>query len=190
MGMRYILPEDSTQKPRTLRYCFALFAILTCLTAPTVNADDCIKKVFNRYCLGGDIEDSLAGIATEPKVLELDNNQILYTLDTNGKTLRITSENSIVQRVVREEKPGGWINYTAWKVKLIRLYGRGKDLSSFPPYASSRSSRLNAINAGRGSAEFRWDQDGYSIALVWKNPGFLELQYVLEEEQIINSEGL
>ncbi len=191
--MRNYSPNWTNTAHLLRRSSVVFVAILTCVMVHPAYANDCIKQVFNRYCLGADIKESLAGIIPDPKTLLLDNNKTLNRFEDSGKVIEITADNNITVKVVRQETPGGWINYTAWKVKLIRLYGRGRDLSSFPAYASSRSSRLNAINAGRGSAKNKWDQEGYSIILIWDNPQFLELQYVLKQDKINttqNSEGL
>ena len=148
--------------------------------------------VFNQYCLGGSTERNLAHLATVPEGLETADGEKEFTFVDQGKTIILRSRNEITTVVTRHETPGSWINYTSWKVKLVRLYGRGKDLSSFPRYATSRSSRLNAINAGRGHAEFEWDQSHFAIKLIWDSPDFINLRYLLTTQPIEsnNTEGL
>lgn len=167
--------------------------ILAWLSSQTVQADECVKQVFNRYCLGGDINTFLATQASPPEAVSLDSGGSRYLLQNNGKTIILTTHENTITSVTRHETPGDWINYTAWKVKLVRLYGKGEDLSDFPRYASSRSSRLNALNAGKGHAEFTWDQHNHRIKLIWDSPDFIKLSYQLSTIQAgetENSEGL
>lgn len=167
--------------------------ILAWLSNHTAQADECVKQVFNRYCLGGDVSVFLATQASPPKAILQDNGNSHYRLQNDGKTIILTTHDNTITAVTRHETPGDWINYTAWKVKLVRLYGRGQDLSDFPRYASSRSSRLNALNAGKGHAEFTWDQQNHLIKLVWDSPDFIKLTYQLSMTQAgepENSEGL
>ncbi len=166
--------------------------ILACIGSQTAYADDCVKQVFNRYCLGGSIDTYLEAENT-PQTIALENGDTQYLLQDNKKTIVLTTHENNITTITRRETPGDWINFTAWKVKIVRLYGKGEDLSDFPRYASSRSSRLNALNAGRGHAEFAWDQQDHVIKLIWDTPDFVKLSYQLSDSETgepENSEGL
>ena len=181
-----------TRPGKLLLACFSLIS-LTWLAHTPLAARECAKVVFNQYCLGGETDTSIAHLTDPPTVTETDDGNTIYSFVENGKTIMLQSQDNLTLAVTRLETPGGWINYTSWKVKLVRLYGRGSDLSDFPAYAGSRSSRLNAINAGRGHAEFEWDQTHYRIKLIWDNPDFIKLQYLLttdNQTEPDNSEGL
>ena len=153
------------------------------------NSTDCHKLVFNRYCLGGDA--SL--LPASPGTQQLPGDGLHEFEETHqGKTVRLALDNGQLVTVVRYETPGGWLNFTAWKARLDRLYGSGKDLGHFPAYASSRSSRLNAINAGKGYAHMSWPQDGWSVELIWNHRDRIELRYQLDPPTLVpdNPEGL
>lgn len=180
-----------TTVDRLWRTCLTLL-ILACLTASPLRASDCVKTVFNTYCLGGETAANLAHLPTPPEPV-IDSETETFVFEDEGKTHELVSRDGLTTIIVRRETPGGWINFTAWKTRLVRLYGRGEDLSSFPRYAASRSSRLNAINAGRGHAEFRWVETGYTIRLVWDNADYIALRYELNDnpdQQLDNTEGL
>lgn len=167
--------------------------ILACLPYQSLLAEDCVKQVFNRYCLGGDIRENLEIVAPDLLADLTKEAEQSLSLVSAGKTIELGIENGITVNVTRLEEPGDWINYTAWKVKLVRLYGRGTELSNFPAYAGSRSSRLNAINAGRGHVEFAWEQPGYTVKLTWDHPDHIKLQYLLTsapQSGPENTEGL
>ncbi|MEM7293926.1 MAG: hypothetical protein AAF420_11105 [Pseudomonadota bacterium] len=140
-------------------------------------ASECVKQIFNRFCLGGPI----AKLNADASELSSDGIETVYQLTDRGKYVEIAERSAHIHTVMRRETPGGWLNFTEWKTKLQRVYGRGEDLGHFPAYASSRSSRLNAINAGKGYAHFRWQQSGWSVSLVWNHRDYIELRYALDE---------
>ena len=177
---------------RRMRQLSLTLLILACISASPLAADECVKTVFNTYCLGGDTIANLAHLSSQASPTTEGETQ-QYVFEDDGKTHELLSHNGTTVAIVRRETPGGWINFTAWKTRLVRLYGRGEDLSNFPRYAASRSSRLNAINAGRGHAEFRWLETGYTIRLVWDNPDYVALRYELNDnpdQAADNFEGL
>ncbi|MCB1754911.1 MAG: hypothetical protein KDJ38_05290 [Gammaproteobacteria bacterium] len=188
---------SSGHSGRSITHAFivpaTLMFILAWLPAQALLARECVKVVFNRYCLGGETATDIERLPTPPEVSQNDQGDTIYRFIEDGKTVLLSARNGITTAITRHEQPGGWINYTAWKVKLVRLYGRGIDLSNFPRYASSRSSRLNAINAGRGHAEFEWEQPDFKVALIWDNADFIKLQYLLtsnDQSELNNTEGL
>ena len=138
-------------------------------------ADECVKRVFNRYCLGGPID----GLATDFSQHRNSDGTTTHRSDNSQKLIELVSEDGVITAVARRETPGDWLNFTHWKTKLIRLYGRTEDVSQFPAYATSRSSRLNAINAGKGFAHTRWQQGEWSVSLIWDHRDYITLRYDL-----------
>ena len=152
--------------------------------APSQADEPCLKQVFNHYCLGGPAPTGLT--ADEKGQVTID--------DAKGKiALQITDGRIIT--VSRELRPANWLNFTDLKGKLVRLYSTATDVSDFPRYATSRSSKLNAIRAGRGYAASRWEQKGWAIQLDWRSLDSMQLRYELHTpvdatSQINTLEGL
>ncbi len=157
------------------------------LETPIAMADEsaCAKKVFNQFCLGGSTD-------TLPPAEQYDeaNSRFHYPdqVSVNTKSGQIIS-------ISKRLPPGRYIHFNDWKAKLIGLYGRTTDHSTLPPYARSRSSRLNAIRAGLGYMETRWEQKNWQILLRWANTDYIELRYQLpvvttETATPTNTEGL
>lgn len=141
----------------------ALFA-----TSSTSWADEpCVKRVFNHYCLGGEA----------PQTAQQDADTLLIE-DARGD-VELSLQDGIITAVSRAISPADWLRYTDLKVKLVRLYGTATDASSFPRSATSRSSRLNSIRAGRGYAATYWDQPGWRVALDWRELDQMQLRYEL-----------
>ena len=153
----------------------ALTSLLFSFTAPA-NGEDCLKQVFTLYCLGGNAE--VLPESVRSRALEDGRGEIRYYGDSE-RPVEITVRDGLIVAVARQEPDGAWLNYEEWKRKLVRLYGRGEDRSEFPRYATSRSSRLNVINAGKGKAHMRWPQDGWWVEVVWDNPDYVLLRYAV-----------
>ena len=157
-------------------------------SSATAAIDSCTKQIFNRYCLGG-TQDTLP---TSIDPVSSVRGAIIYRVQDEKKHLKLTLRNGRIDVVSRRESPGGWLNFTAWKAKLGRLYGRGEQIGQFPAYATSRSSRLNAINAGKGYAHWRWQQLGWSVSLIWDHRDYITLRYKLSDGTVggATDEGL
>ncbi|MGB0866213.1 MAG: hypothetical protein ACPGSC_06870 [Granulosicoccaceae bacterium] len=144
----------------------ALYLVLAPLSLHAAD-EPCLKRVFNQYCLGG----------AAPEGAPRDSESHL-TADAQGNIALQIREGRIVA-VSRQLQPANWISFTELKVKLVRLYSTAKDVSDFPLYATSRSSKLNAIRAERGYAAARWERLGWAIQLEWRSLDHLTLRYEL-----------
>ncbi|MEM6987839.1 MAG: hypothetical protein AAF499_15030, partial [Pseudomonadota bacterium] len=115
-----------------------LFAFAAIATQPA-RADDaetCRKQVFGNYCLGGDV--------SALSLTAVDGLENTFT-DSNGESHTLLEvDDSTLLAVERRVEPGGWREYDRWRKRLERVYRSGVDSSTFPRYAASRSSKLNA----------------------------------------------
>ncbi|MEM7377800.1 MAG: hypothetical protein AAF460_09880 [Pseudomonadota bacterium] len=157
--------------PRTVLLLAAAVALVSPVRGDSESA--CRKQVFGDYCLGGDT----SALRLNP-VPEAANT---YT-DTAGEahTQLEVVEDTLVA-VERRVQPGGWREYDRWLKRLERVYRSGQDNSTFPRYAASRSSKLNAIRSGRGSARVDWLQDGWTLSLIWREPDAIHLRYAVSD---------
>ncbi|MEM7210181.1 MAG: hypothetical protein AAF434_20335 [Pseudomonadota bacterium] len=168
-----------------------LLPFLCVFMAPQIAlSEDCTKLIFKRYCLGGSVATLPDGVS---EAIVEDGSPGTRFTDTDGdRIVDITAVDGRIARISRRQPPGNWLHFTEWKTKLVRLYGRGEDRSSFPAYAGSRSSKLNAINAGRGSALIFWQQLGWSVSLRWDHRDYITLDYELDSSNRLpeDDEGL
>ncbi len=151
---------------------------LVCFSTPATAQETCLKYVFNRYCLGGTLP--AADIATMQLTrIGQDADATWYRSADVNAIIDISVKNNKINAVIRRDLPAGWLNYIDWRQRLTRLYNNGEDLSQFPEYASSRSSKFNAIYTQKGFAHTLWQQEGWYISLLWQDPDHIELHYIL-----------
>jgi hypothetical protein len=67
--------------------------------------------------------------------------------------------------------------------------GRGTEEKDFPPSATSRSSRLNAVVRGEGRAATSWEQPGWRVAVIWDKQEYVQLSYRLQDPTQSGSSG-
>ncbi len=171
-------------------WCSLITAVV--LISPTISRgdteSDCLKLIADTFCLGGNATD----ITVSGEVIDNSDDPQLqvtaYQLD--DRRLRVASKDGRVVTISRLESPGSWINFTNWKKRIIRIYGQGEDTTTLPAYATSRSSRRNAINSKKGRAAMRWPQSGWQLELIWDNTDHLELRYSLAAAPQPDSEDL
>ena len=160
----------------------ALYGLLWFFSAHAV-ADsqglDCAKVVFKRYCLGG----AATTLPADAILSHHSSGQPQYRLQQGEQTLIFAVQDGIITAIERQQPQGNWLNFKDWTAKLVRVYGQGEDLGKFPAYAASRSSRLHAINTGKGFAKMRWRQNGWQVVVLWQHRDYIVLRYALNSEQ-------
>ncbi len=157
---------------RWLPFLPLIAAALLVNATPLRAADsDCIKEVFGQYCLGGETAQfQLTAVAGQDGV---------FTDDNGHPNTALTVRAGRLVAVERRVHPAGWREYDDWKKRLERIYRSGENASTFPRYAASRSSQLNAIRSGRGSARTDWRLDGWTLSLIWRETDAIHLRYAL-----------
>ena len=161
-----------------------LCAAVPCGPWPASANDECVKLVFNALCLGGTAQTLPRNAGPVPAS---GNGELRF--QTRDKNVHVELEDGLIVHVWREEPPGSWINYLEWRNKLIRVYGRGTEEKDFPPSATSRSSRLNAVVRGEGRVTTFWEQPGWRVAVIWDKQEYVRLSYRLQDPTETGSSG-
>lgn len=140
------------------------------------NDPSCVKKVFNTYCLGAPAAADISW-----------NENGEHTIKDARGDITLTMRDQRIVAVSRRLSPANWLSFTDLKVKLVRLYSTATNTSEFPLYATSRSSKLNAIRAGQGFAGARWDQADWAVLLEWRSLDSMQLRYEISAESTDNA---
>lgn len=156
--------------------------LLWLLAGPVTAAETCTKLVFNRFCLGGDINQlarSQPGYVAEQREGERlaliygEGSDLVYVLGYQGR----------IYKIVRKYDNPTLLKYDDLLQSIGGKYGQPEDLSRFPNYVRSQASRIGAIRRGDGKAVHLWRPPGerWSLALSWTREMGLSLTCSDEE---------
>lgn len=158
----------------------ALLALLVAVCTPSgAFADEpCLKMVFGRYCLGGDVGPLLQ--AVPPPVVRQDEGASLALVFVDGPDrLYVLAFNRKIYKVVRAFAVSTQLRYEETYAALRDIYGLGEDRSRFPADATTPGRRLVAIRRGEGIAVHVWTPaPTWRIELSWTREMGLSLAYV------------
>ena len=129
---------------------------------------ECLKLVFERFCLG-------APISTLPEPDSTTDELLTYAASDEVTSVRTVGGH--IAAVLRPYRPGSWLAYRRLESTLQTKYSNGEDTSVFPDYADDDDSRATAISLGKARAAQVWRQPGWTIVLQWEGDGAVTLIY-------------
>ena len=163
------------------RLAGSALAIGACLLAPTVVADEaCLKLVFGRYCLGGDV--SRIPQPAPPLARQTQGDSLALVFPDGPNQLYVLAHANRVYKVVRAYAVSTQLRFDELYNELLPLYGPGADQSRFPAYATTPTTRLASIRRGEGQALHRWEPSPeWFIELSWTRELGVSLAYIATE---------
>jgi hypothetical protein len=140
----------------------------------------CLKLVFNRYCLGGDV-NALA--QQQPPALRQDQGERVALIYYEGRDRDyVLAWRGLVYKVLRDHRIASQLNYEDLYRLLREKYGAGEDRSSFPEYARTPGRKQISIRRGEGRAVHVWETGaGWHIELSWTRETGLALAYIADD---------
>ncbi|HSO84309.1 MAG TPA: hypothetical protein VLR48_17055 [Thiocapsa sp.] len=156
--------------------------LLTAFASSAVFADEpCLKMVFGRYCLGGDV-GPLLQVVPPPLVRQEQDASLALVFADAPDRLYVLAFNGKVYKVVRAFGVSTQLRYEETYAALRDIYGPGEDRSRFAPDATTPGRRLVAIRRGEGVAMHVWTPSPtWRIELSWTREMGLSLAYVATE---------
>jgi hypothetical protein len=147
---------------------------------PATAQQPCLKLVFNRYCLGGDI-NALAQQA--PPAMRQDEGERVALVYYEGRDpVYVLAWRGRVYKVVRAYRVASHLRYEELYRLLREKYGEGIDRSRFPPDARTPGRKQIAIRRGEGRAVHVWSlTEGWHPELSWTREPGLALAYYADE---------
>jgi len=148
------------------------------LTGLPAAAEPCLKLVFGRYCLGGDMNPLLQG-APAPLARETEGNSLALVFSEDPDQVYVMAFGGRIYKVVRSYRVATQLRFDETYALLREKYGPGEDQSRFPEVASTPGRRLAAIRRGEGRALHIWKpSDAWRIELGWTRELGLSLSYI------------
>jgi hypothetical protein len=163
---------------------FFLFLLLSMLLLPLpgIQAEEqCLKVVFNQYCLGGDIRQLQR---QKPFYIhqQREGERFALVYGEGREKVYVLSYQNRIYKVVRQYQPATRLNYLDLKDLLTSKYGMPKDLSQYPERAKGLAAKIGAIRRGEGRALLTWkppEQEWY-LELGWNREMGLNLAYIID----------
>lgn len=149
------------------------------LLARTALAEDpCLKTVFDRYCLGGDVSPLLQTVPA-PTVYRNVADSLALAFPDGDNQLYVLAFAKRIYKVVRAYGVSTQLRFDDTYRLLREKYGPGEDQSQFPEYAETPAARLASIRRGDGRAVHQWQPStAWSIELAWTREMGISLSYV------------
>lgn len=154
----------------------------TALMASGARAEEpCLKLVFGRYCLGGDVNAILQ--TAPPPLARQDQGDSLALVYPDGvDRLYVLAFENRIYKVVRAYEVATQLYFDDLYNTLREKYGPGEDRSRFPEYAATPAARLASVRRGEGRAIHRWNASTtWHIELSWTREMGIALSYIASE---------
>jgi hypothetical protein len=131
-----------------IRIALIIALLVSAWVAPAVAANEpCLKLVFGRYCLGGDMAPLLQ--ANPPPIGRQDQGASMALVFTDGPDrVYALGFSGRLYKVVRAFAVSTQLRYDETYAALRDIYGPGEEQSRFPDYATTPARRLAAIRRG------------------------------------------
>ena len=168
--------------PRALVWVSLFLLALGFALAPRGGAaeDPCLKLVFGRYCLGGDVNPLLQS-TPQPLARETEGNSLALVFPEDVDQIYVLAFGGRIYKVVRSYRVATQLRFDEIYALLREKYGAGEDQSRFPEQATTPGRRLASIRRGEGRALHVWrPADTWHIELSWTREFGLSLAYIAD----------
>lgn len=167
----------------------SLALAIAALNSPPAIGAECLKQVFHTYCLGGNIDELTARKRPVVQTPQLDRNAFVF--QDQGGYAYVGVFDGRIESVTRLYLPGTMRIYEEVRYPLRKVYGEGTHSSTLPDYARDSSTIELAISLGQGGLLDSWQNQGWSILLVWDHPKRIALTYRHDElhQKLHNNEA-
>ncbi len=157
----------------------AFLLLISATIAPAAAAQEsCLKLVFGRYCLGGDV-NVLLRQPPQPLVRQEDGERQALIYSEGRDDLYVLAFRNRIYKVLRRYGLASQLRYDDLYRLLRDKYGPGRDQSRFRAHADTPARRLAAIRRGEGRAVHFWSPaESWHIELNWTRELGLSLAYV------------
>ena len=157
----------------------AVMLALSLLPAAAADQEECLKLVFDRFCLGGDFRAQLSR-APQPLHQQRQGDSEAAIYFEGRERIFVMAYRGRIYKVVRQYRPSTRNRFDELLGLLSDVYGPARDLSEYPHYAESRGARIAAIRRGDGRAVSSWNPGpGWNVELSWTRELGLALTYVV-----------
>ncbi len=141
----------------------------------------CLKQAFGEYCLGGSLQQLLQRKPNGIPQMSGDRSAVVY-LQGRGRTY-VMAYRDRIYKVLQTFEPANQVTLKDLNERLSEKYGPSEDLSLYPGYARTQSSKIAAIRRGEGELKYSWRSAELSwrVELGWTRKLGISLAYLANE---------
>jgi hypothetical protein len=159
-----------------------LLLLIIPLSGYAADAKVCLKKVFDKYCLGGSfkqlLEENPANMQPRTKG---ERSGVIYNKD--NEKIYVMAYKGIIYKVVRTYEPETLVTMKQLQRWLQREYGDYQDKSEYPEQTQNQSKQIGYIRRGEGELRYVWYPPGqpWRVELNWARKLGINIAYFVNE---------
>ncbi len=165
-----------------LRQFLIVFGVTLSLVSPARADQECVRKVFRDFCLGGSLAQQLERQPTKsPLRRKGERAGAIYTQER--ERIYVMAYKGQIYKVLRTFDPATYSTYRDLQRSLARKYGKSEEKSQFPARIRGRAARIGAARRGEGEFHEVWSPAGkaWRVELSWSCKLGVALAYLVNE---------
>ena len=167
-----------------------LLLLIIPLSGYAAEAQVCLKKVFDSYCLGGSFKQQLEENPTnmQPRT-KGERSGVIYSKD--NEKIYVMAYKGIIYKIVHTYEPETLVTMKQLQRRLQREYGDYQDRSEYPEKTQNQSKQIGYIRRGEGELRYLWQPPGQSwrVELGWARKLGISLSYFVNELDAMQEEA-
>jgi hypothetical protein len=158
--------------------------LLCCMPLSGASAETqvCLKKVFDSYCLGGNMQQLLdQNPANMRPRTKGERTGVVYQKD--NEKIYVMAYKGIIYKIVHTYEPETLVTLKQLQRRLQREYGDYQDHSEYPDKTENQSRQLGYIRRGEGVMRYVWQPPGqtWRVELGWARKLGISVAYFVNE---------
>ncbi|MGD2116751.1 MAG: hypothetical protein PVG66_00185 [Chromatiales bacterium] len=162
-----------------------LLSVLLLSSASVTMAEEsaCLKRVFNQFCLAGDI-NQLMQQRPDFYARQTLGDKLGVTYGDGQSRIFVMAYKNRIYKVAQRFRPATRMRFEDIKMLLEGKYGQAQDLSRFPEDAENTAAKIGAVYRGEARMQFQWQPEKeWLVTLQWDRESGLNLYYSAAELQ-------
>ncbi len=158
--------------------------------APGFAAEECVRKVFKKYCLGGSLSQQLEKTPAEMRPqTHGERSGVIFSQD--NEKIFVMSYKGIIYKVLHTYEPKTLATMKDLRRRLQRRYGNYQDLSEYPDNTKNKSRQISAIRRGEAELKNVWQLPGqhWRVELAWTRKLGISVAYYVNELDALQKEA-
>lgn len=159
-----------------------LIGMLVPLLAIGEGMDQCVKRVFGGFCLGGTLSQQLVQkpVAMQPRT-KGERSGVIY--DRDNEKIYVMAYKGVIYKILHTYEPRTLVTLKDLRSRLQDKYGVYQEHSRYPDNTPSRSRQIRAVRRGEGEIRNIWQlpEEPWRVELTWDRKLGISVVYFLNQ---------